>query len=422
VSTVRWYNPLTWRFFGYTDPVTGNYVEVDMAVGGKGTKSGVRITPQRAMTISIVWSCVKILSESASGLPMKLYEDVKGKRQVVTGASPQRRRLLRLLAKPNPYITRLNFIKAMVVNLALRGNAYAIIQRDGDGMWIGLIPVCADNVRIDLENGLLYWATLDGKEVPVSPENMLHFKLFSHDGICGLSPVEYQAETMGLARAAQDWSARFMRKGGFTGGYIIYKDFLTKDQQNQILTKFPDIRQGDTDDIGKMAILQGGPTIEPAGLSQKDSQFLETQQFQEEALAGIWGVPLYLANRARSTSVMGSNLEQQTSGFVTFGLKPYLDVIEDEINDKLFGESDMFVECLVEGLLRADSAARAAYYKAALGGSGGPGWMTTNEVRDKENLTPLDGDQYNQVTRWDMGKTPGGDPPTDENGDPANAD
>ncbi|WP_414611791.1 hypothetical protein [Stenotrophomonas muris] len=44
-----------------------------------------------------------------------------------------------------------------------------------------------------------------------------------------------------------------MRKGGFTGGYIIYPGFLTKEQQAQIKAKLPDIRQGDVDDLGKMA-------------------------------------------------------------------------------------------------------------------------------------------------------------------------
>ena len=403
MTTFRWYNPLTWRFFGYTDPATGDYVEVNMEVGGKNTKSGIRITPKKAMTISIVWACVKILSESCSGLPWKLYEDVGGVRTLVKGSSPQRRRLLRLMLKPNPYVTWLNFIKCTVVNMALRGNAFALIRRDDEGAWIGLVPLCPDDVRIDTDEGLLYWATIDGEQTPVSPEHMLHFKLFSPDGVIGMSPVEYQAETMGLARAGQDWSARFMRKGGFTGGYIIYDNFLTKEQQAQILSRFPDIRKGDVDDIGKMAILQGGPKIQAAGLSQKDSQFIESQQFQEEGLAGVWGVPLYLANRARSTSVLGSNLEQQTSGFVTFGLKPYLDAIEDEINDKLFGGTAMFVEATVEGLLRADSAARAAYYSAALGGSGGSGWMSINDVRGKENLPLLDGEHYNQVTRWTSG-------------------
>ena len=193
-----------------------------------------------------------------------------------------------------------------------------------------------------------------------------------------------------------------MRKGGFTGGYVIYEQFLTDAQQKQVLAKFPDVRKADTDDIGKMAILQGGPKITPAGISQKDAQFIESQQFQEEAMAGIYGVPLWLANRAGKTSIMGSNLEQQLIGFVTFGLKPYIDVVEDELNDKLFRTSGRFVEFVVEGLLRADSAGRAAYYTAALGGSGGSGWLSINQVRAKENEPPLDGDEYNRVTRWEI--------------------
>lgn len=99
---------------------------------------------------------------------------------------------------------------------------------------------------------------------------------------------------------------------------------------------------------------------------------------------------------------MGSNLEQQLIGFVTFGLKPYIDAVEDEFNDKLYGRTSRFVEFAVEGLLRADSAGRATLFAAALGGSGGPGWMTINEVRRKENLPPLDGPEYDRVSRWEM--------------------
>lgn len=388
---------MSWSFFGFNDPKTGQYVEVQTDIGGQ-TRSGAVITPKKAMAIPIVWSCIKILSETVSGLPLKLYEDTPEGRVVVGGSS----RALRILAKPNPYMTMLNFIKASIVNMALRGNGYALIERADNGDFIGLVPVSADAVEIDLDDELLYWVTLKGKRFPVSPEHMLHFKLFSADGINGLSPVEFHKESMGLAKAAQDWSARFMRKGGFTGGYVIYDNFLTSDQRDQVLNKFPKIREGDVEDIGKMGLLEGGPKIVPAGMSQKDSQFIESQQFQEEALAGIWGVPLYLANRAGKTSIMGSNLEQQTSGFITFGLSPYIKAIEDEINDKLFGGTTQFVEFVVEGILRADSAGRATYYGSALGGSGGSGWMTINEVRRKENLPPLVGEEYDRVTRWEM--------------------
>ena len=397
----RWYNPLTWQMFGYTDPDTGNYVEVDMVAGAKRTKAGVTVTATKALSVPIVWSCVKILSETSAGLPLKLYEDsANGDRKVIS--MPDRQ--ARLLRKPNPNITKLNFIKAEVISMALRGNGYAIIERNARKEWIGTTPVSSDDVvpTIDDDIGLVYEVTLSGKRTLVSPENMLHFKLFPTDGIIGLSPVEYMAESMGLAIAAQGWASRFMRKGGVSGGYVIYEGFLTDVQQEQILKKFPDIRQEDTNSLGSWGILQGNPKIVPAGLSQKDAQFIETQQFQEEALAGIWGVPLWLANRASKTSIMGSNLEQQLRSFTTFGLKPYLDAITDEINDKIFGGTNRFVEFTVEGLLQADSAARASYYQAALGGSGGTGWMSPDEVRRKENLPELGG-EYGRVTRWEMG-------------------
>lgn len=395
----RWYNPKTWGFFGYTDPTTGDYVEADMEVGGKRTKAGVRVTTKTALSISMVWSCVKILSESLSGLPLKLYEDNAEGRKLIPGTD----RALKLLRKPNPYMTRLNFLKFVVVNMALRGNAFALIDRNRNGDPVGFVPLDCNTVTLDTDEELIYLVTpKEGNPFPVSPENMLHFKLFSLDGIVGLSPIEYQAETMGLAKAGQQWSSRFMRKGGFTGGYVIYEGFLNKQQEAQIMAKFPDVRKADADDIGKVAILQGNPKIVPAGLSQKDAQFIESQQFQEEALAGIYGVPLWLANRAGKTSIMGSNLEQQLTGYITFGLKPYVDAVEDEFNDKVYRKASRFVEFTVEGLLRADSAGRSTYYSGALGGSGGSGWMTINEVREKENLPPLVGDEYNRVTRWEM--------------------
>lgn len=393
------FRPSTWGFFGYTDPTTGDYVEVDMEIGGKRTKSGVTVTTKTALSISMVWSCVKILSESLSGLPLKLFEDSADGRKLVSGED----RALKLLRKPNPYMTMLNFLKFVVVNMALRGNAFALIERNRNGEPIGLVPLDCNTVTIDTDDELIYWVTPKvGDRFPVSPEQMLHFKLFSLDGVVGLSPIEYQAETMGLAKAGQQWSSRFMRKGGFTGGYVIYENFLTKAQQAQVMEKFPDVRKGDVDDIGKMAILQGNPKIVPAGLSQRDAQFIESQQFQEEALAGIYGVPLWLANRAGKTSIMGSNLEQQLIGFITFGLKPYIDVVEDELNDKIYRKYSRFVEFTVEGLQRADSAGRATLFAAALGGSGGSGWMSINEVRRKENLPPLDGPEYDRVTRWEM--------------------
>ncbi|WP_425325989.1 phage portal protein [Paenibacillus barcinonensis] len=61
-----------------------------------------------------------------------------------------------------------------------------------------------------------------------------------------------------------------------------------------------------------------------------------------------------------------SNIEQQSIDFVIHSLRPWLIRWEQTISWKLFSESErkkFFAEHLIEGLLRGDSSARAAFYK-----------------------------------------------------------
>jgi phage portal protein BeeE len=62
------------------------------------------------------------------------------------------------------------------------------------------------------------------------------------------------------------------------------------------------------------------------------------------------------------------------------------------------------VEFNVEGLLRGDSAARAAFYQSGLQN----GWTTINEVRAHENLPPVPG---GDVPRMQMQNVPINAPP-----------
>jgi HK97 family phage portal protein len=84
-------------------------------------------------------------------------------------------------------------------------------------------------------------------------------------------------------------------------------------------------------------------------------------------------------------------LEQQVLGFQKFSLRRRLKRIEQALEKQLLTPLDraagLQVEFVVEGLLRGDSAARAAFYNSGLQN----GWMTINEVRNLENLPPVDG-------------------------------
>jgi hypothetical protein len=89
-------------------------------------------------------------------------------------------------------------------------------------------------------------------------------------------------------------------------------------------------------------------------------------------------------------SSWASSVEAQNLHFLTNSLRPLLVNIEQEITRCLIGDADAdeyFAEFAVEGLLRADSAGRGAWYNTALQN----GWMCRNEVRKLENMPPIPG-------------------------------
>ena len=70
--------------------------------------------------------------------------------------------------------------------------------------------------------------------------------------------------------------------------------------------------------------------------------------------------------------------------------------LEQQFTAKLVSSlerTQQFVEHVTDGFLRADVEKRGSFYVQAISN----GWMTINEVRERENLPPLDGDDVARV-------------------------
>lgn len=400
----RWLNPFNWGggFHAQVD-TDGNWT----CSTGKETKAGVTITPANALKVPVVWTCTKVISDMVSTMPLRVYEK-KGGIKVVSDSTDHE---VRRIKRPHQYLSMSNFLKFAATQICLKGNACGMIARNKFGEPISITAVDWDAVTVVVsDNGSLsYEVSTEAGNIPVSYENMIHIKIFTLDGIIGLSPVMWLQETMGLSAVARDWAASFMRNGGWSGGYLIYDQFLTAEQRGQIRSDIPDIRRDGMGSIGKVGLIQGGPKMHSVGISPKDSQFIEARQFTDEEIASAYGVPMWIINRMRSNSYVGSGLEQQIIQFLIFGLDVYLKAIEDEINDKIFDYSKKGRSCefVRQAVMQMDSKARAEFYKAALGGSGGSGWLSVNRVRELENEPPLDEEKYNEVTVWFMEKSNG---------------
>ena len=125
-------------------------------------------------------------------------------------------------------------------------------------------------------------------------------------------------------------------------------------------------------------------------MAPDDLQMLQTRQFQISEIARLFGVPSFLLNDTEKNTSWGSGIEQINLGWLAYGLRSDLAQWEAAINSALFTPKEQrkyFFEHSIEGLLRADSAGRAAFYSSGIQN----GWLSRNEVRALENWPPADG-------------------------------
>ena len=347
---------------------------------GPGTKppSAVPTTEDNALAISALFGAVRILVETVAGIP--LYSYVLRGGQWIEDQTDELYVLLQL--RPNRHMTHLDFWEAVMFNLALRGNGYAQIMRNELGMPIALYPLAAQQVQpIVLKDGTgWYIYTLDGHQVLIGEDDMLHFRIFGN-GRVGLSPLEYGAVSMGLAVAADRYAGAFYERGAKPGGVLQIDRILTPKQREELRKSFTEIHEG-IDSAHKLFVLEAGMKYQAVQISPEGAQLIATRKFNVKDVARFTGVPAFLLNESEGSTSWGSGLEQQMLGFYNLTIRPYTQRIAATCRQKLIPVAQQRrrkVAYDFDELMAVDLRAKAEYY-AKLKSNG---IMTSNEIRDR---------------------------------------
>lgn len=300
--------------------------------------------------------------------------------------------LYRLLHdSPNYDQTAVDFWEFIAASIEMRGNAYARIERNSRGI-ASLMPVNPALMGVRrLQNGSIeYRWSQDGRYFVETDKTMLHIRGFGGNPLGGMSTLHYGRHTFSLARAVDKSASSTFKNGMRPSGVLTFDKWLTPEQrklaEEKLASKFQTAA-----DTGKPMILEGGTKWEQLTLAPEDAQMLESRSFSVEEVCRFFGVPPFMIGHTEKTTSWGSGIEQQTLGFQKFTLRRRLKRIEQAIEKQLLTTADraagVSVEFNLEGLLRADSAGRARFYQQMTQ----IGAMTINEVRDLENLPPVDG-------------------------------
>ena len=380
-------------------PMRDSQAFLEMIHGGNYGTIGVK-SPEAAMRCSAVFACVRLISGAIASAPLLIYKQTDSGREVA------RHPLQRILSlRPNEHMTASTFWKVMAMQKVLNGNAYAAILRARpSGRAVGLVPFRAPRVtvyqayelRLDEKYGVdphrLYYSVMwdDGTPGMFDSDDMIHVPNINFDGKVGMSTVSAGAQAMGLAMAAEESAAKLFENGMVSQLALTYPQKLTADAQDKLREHLANRYQG-AGNHHKPLILTEGGTAQTLALNAEDAQLLETRQFSVIDIARFFGVPPVMIGETEKTSSWGSGVEQMARWFVMFTLNDHLTDIEQEIAVKLFKSSEFRAEFDETELTRGDTKTRAEYFKAALGGTQSPGWMTQNDVRQAEGLPPMDG-------------------------------
>lgn len=350
------------------------------------TPSGSAVGPDSSLKLSAVWACVRLRAQTIASLPLHLRDAAKN--------HAHDHPVYRLLhTSPNADMTPGEFWEAMIASTDLWGNAYARITWEGRRP-VSLVPLNPEKVSVvRADNGdLTYEYSSGGKVKAYADSEVLHIKGFTLDGIIGLSPIQFAAETMGGLMDANRAAAREFQNGLKVGGFLkTGAATLQPDQRERLRASLGQF--GLPENAGKWMVLEAG--MEPATaqgirMNPADAQLLESRYFGIEEICRAFGVPPQLIGHTSKASSWASSLENTNLGFLTYSLRPTLVRIEQAIIKKLLLPEERTKykpKYSVEGLLRADSAARAGFYSQMLQN----GVMSRNDVRSLEDLPPVAG-------------------------------
>lgn len=363
-------------------------------LGGRSTGSGVSVSPERALQIGAVYSCVRLLSEAVAGLPVGMFRR-KGDTRIPIGSHP----VLSLISDyPNPDIDAGELWRTVMGWMLLRGNSHVYIQRNGGGSPIGLWPIAPTSVenRRDSNGRLVYKVTLqtDVEYAPITEkdglvraENMLHFRAFGL-GVQGLSPISLAREQVGISFAAQQYIGGFFARDASPGGILEAEGELSDKVYDRLEAQYKDLHEG-FDNAHRIALLEAGVKWKDVTLSPDDAQFIETQKFSRGEIASIFGVPPHMIGDTERSTSWGTGIAEQGIGFVTYSLLPWLQRLERVTRRRLLGASDadMRMRWNVAGLMKGDLKSRYDAY--AVGKQWG--WLSTNDILRMEDEAPVKG-------------------------------
>jgi HK97 family phage portal protein len=367
---VSWWDRYVWSRVANREALT---LEQLLAEEARPTASGEPVTIDKALQLSTVWGCVRLLADSVSTLPLHVY---RGDDRDPIPTPP-------LLQRPSADFPELaDWLWAIMASLLLRGNAWGVIT---DRRGAGLLPSQVDLVHPDRVA-----VTIDGdgrrvirvNGVEQNPADLFHCKAYPWPGqLEGLSPIAYAREAMGLGLAAEKYGAAYFGDAMVPSAVLESEQDIKRESAQKLKAEYTALLRRRRRDI---AVLGNGAKLRAIAISPDESQFIQTQKFNVSTICRFYGVPPEMMAGETAGHEAYTSPEMRGTDFLQFTLRPWLYRVERAVSGLL--PRNQKSRFNAGGFVRATLLDRYQAHESGIRA----GWLLRSEVRELD-LPPLPG-------------------------------
>jgi HK97 family phage portal protein len=284
----------------------------------RAVKDGYKACPS-------VFRAVHLITKAASSVPWMVYDD---------GEEVPNHHLTKLMASPNPKISRQDLFELVVSWIELAGNAYlkqVILGGKTEELW----PISPDRIAPIPSKSVdewIYGYSLDNsRRVDFKPEEIIHFKLFNPaNPILGISPLEAVAKIVDVDVDQLDWNKAAMQNRCVIDGLLSFERTFPNQADADAVAEKLNERYAGKGNARRLGVIGGKAQYIRTALTPVEMDFANSRKDHREEIYITFGVPPQYAGVQESSTY--NNYQTSEIIFWVSTIIPLLDDISETLN------------------------------------------------------------------------------------------
>ena len=336
-------------------------------------------------------ACEQTKARSLGSLPVTVYRRSDGRREEVDHP------LADLLnGQANDLMSGRDLRHWISLRRDTFGNAYVFVEWSR-GVPVALWPITSP-VQVDYDRDarkgrrVRYIVPTGDRRVPAGryfADEVLNIRTsVTKDGVFGQSLAKLAAHEVGLSVDLERFYSSMLKNGNHQLGHVEIPEGRVPPEELESLQRAIEAKSG-VGEAGKAPIFGYGAKWVTDQQTMRDASLIEQQAWVLQQVCRATNVPPWKIYDTSSGYGKYQNAESSRVDYVTDTVMPEAIGIETAMDAvlKAMGDSDLHLKLDLNGLMRGDKEAQGRFYREMVY----MGAMTRAEVREKEDLNPIEG-------------------------------